>query len=37
LAESALSASLYSMNASEWSVVSNSDNDIYVNAEYCKS
>ena len=34
LAESALSASLHSMNASEWSVVSNSDNDIYVNAQY---
>lgn len=32
--ESALSASLHSVNASEWSVVSNSDNDIYVNAQY---
>ena len=34
LAESALNASLHSMNDSEWSVVSNSDNDIYVNAKY---
>jgi len=34
LAESALNASLHSMNDSEWSVVSNSDNDIYVNAQY---
>jgi hypothetical protein len=30
LAESALNDSLHSINDSEWSVVSNSDNDIYV-------
>jgi hypothetical protein len=34
LAESALNDSLHSINDSEWSVVSNSDNDIYVNAQY---
>lgn len=34
LAETALNSSLHSMNDSEWSVVSNSDNDIYVNAKY---
>lgn len=34
LAETALNASLHSMNDSEWSVVSNSDNDIYVKAQY---
>lgn len=34
LAETALNASLHSMNDSEWSVVSNSENDIYVKAQY---
>ena len=33
-AESALNDSLHSINNSEWSVVFNSDNDIYVNAQY---